>query len=179
MIEDTGDKRMRVFRPVHYAVAGAYAVLSSVASVVLNLGVLASALVVGLPIAAVAAFVLLSKGQLGKGGKEFDTTGATTRATMTSPLPPGAVKEIIKGNVRDHERFELLHEDQVELLIKAGVSAFTWGEDIVVRLHPVASGTRIEAECQHKQRTAIVDFGQSRRDLQQVLRGVSSASEQP
>lgn len=74
---------------------------------------------------------------------------------------------------------ELLHEDQAELLIKAGISAFTWGEDIVVRLQAGTIGTRIEAECQHRQRTAIVDFGQSSRDLQQVLRGVSSADDQP
>jgi hypothetical protein len=140
--------------------------------VALNLGFLTSAIIVLLPIAVMFVLVLVSRGPSTGNESEFETTGATSRAEFSLPAAPEAVKEIIKGNIRGNRRFDLLGEDPTTLRVKARASAFTWGEEIVVNLQGADGGTRITAECRHKQRTAIVDFGQSRRDLQTVLQGL-------
>lgn len=156
----------------HLAAAAVYACLAIFAGVALHLGALTTAIVVLLPIAGMIVLVLGSRGSSTGSEREFETTGATSRAEYSVPVAPDAVKEIIKNNVRDSRRFNLLSEDPTTLLIKARASTFTWGEEIVVSLQGADGGTRINAECRHKQRTAIVDFGQSKRDLQTVLQGL-------
>lgn len=167
---------MSAFRPGHVVAIGAYSLLVIVIGIVFNLGALVTVFVVVLPIAILVAFLAMSRRTSSSSGKEYDTAGATTKATIASPLPPDRIKEIIKANVRGDQRFELVQEDPNGLLIQAGLSIFTWGEDIAVRIQQNGSGTRVDAECQHKQRTAIADFGQSRRDLQKVLRGLDTSS---
>lgn len=161
-------------RAGHLAAFAVYALLAVFAGVALNLGTLTTAIIALLPIAVLIALVFWPRRYSGQGGS-FETTGATTQARFSVPLAPGAVKEIVKGNIQGNRRFDLLSEDPTTLVIKARASAFTWGEDIIVTLKDMNDETQIEAECRHKQRTAIIDFGQSRRDLQTVLHGLERA----
>lgn len=154
------------------AAIAVYAVLAIFVGVSMDLGALTTSIVVLLPIALMIVLVLGFRSSSSGGDERFESTGATTKAEFSLPITPDAAKEIVKGNIRADRRFDLLSEESTTLLIEARASAFTWGETIVVTLQRMEGGTRVEAECRHKQRSAIVDFGQSKRDLQKVLHGL-------
>lgn len=157
---------------------GVYIVVAITACAFLRLGVWVTAFVSLVPIAVVALLALVSAkvGPKQPTIDNFESKGATTRMVTTAAGQPEKLKRQIKANVSQSKRFTLLDEKENTITVKVGISFFTWGAKIYVKLSPSTEGTIVDAECHPYQKTAIVDFGQSRRDLKKILHGIESAT---
>jgi hypothetical protein len=178
--EGSGPKRAMIVRPGMMTAIVVYIVLVVVMGVTLRFGFAITAAVALLPPLLIAAPTIAALGRKARPQEHdtYETTGATTRIRMTAVGDFESVKNQIKTNIDTEKRFQLVNEASESLTIRAGVGPFTWGEEIQIALSRVSNGTVLEAECRHyRQPTAIVDFGQSRRDLKRLLKGVQYTAE--
>lgn len=177
MAEGRGSKQAVILKPAMMAAIVLYIVLVIVIGVTIQLGFALTATVALLPVLLIAIAAIAGTARNSRDQERYETMGATTRISMSAAGDFESIKNQVTTNVHAGKRFHLLAETPDSLTIRVGIGPFTWGEEIHVALSPGPNGTLLEAECRHfRQPTAIVDFGQSRRDLKWLLKGVQDAS---
>jgi uncharacterized protein (DUF1499 family) len=106
---------------------------------------------------------------------ETDEPGDPALAAVVLPVPPGEALARVEAAVRTLPRWQLRHSDALAGTIQATrqTRLFRFTDDITVRLEPAEGGTRVRARSQS--RVGLLDFGQNRRNLIELLSALRAA----
>src|SRR6516162_3837679 len=91
------------------------------------------------------------------------------------PLPPAEALARVESAIRGLPRWRVETSDAAAGTISATrrTRLFRFTDDVMIRLEPIASGTRIHARS--KSRVGKSDFGQNRRNVMELFASLRSA----
>ena len=96
--------------------------------------------------------------------------GAHSEGRLEVDMPVEQVLRSLRQVVEDLPRFTLVELSGTQAQLTARMNMKSWGERITLHFHPLdPTRTEIEARCEPRLGTTMVDYGQGAKDLRTLL----------
>lgn len=96
--------------------------------------------------------------------------GARSQGRLEMGVPVEQVMRSLREAVEQLPRYTLVELSGVQAQLTARMNMKSWGERITLRFHPLEpTHTQIEAQCEPRLGTTMVDYGQGAKDLRTLL----------
>jgi hypothetical protein len=104
------------------------------------------------------------------GAYGITSQSARSEGRLSVDVPVERVARTVREAVEALPRFALVELSGTGAQLRARMNMKTWGERITLRFHPLESArTEIEALCEPRLGTTLVDYGQGAKDLRTLL----------